>query len=201
MAQLKLIRPRVSDVGDEIDLRGFGEDPLIKQADPVCVLSVAGEKSGLEQAQKLLNEYGLATTVYTQDELMHIQVAPQTTGSYKEHAVHLYGVVMYLMGKMDAKHDVSYSLWQADRLRFHLSKDSAMAFDLNNPDLIENVRWDGFMTVVYPVNLHLNQAGFEVSRTKLGMVLDREAALLQTRRELERWQNETAATETKKKAA
>ena len=184
MANLKLLKNREQDLGHEFDLRGLGDDPIVRESDPIAVLSIAGEEDGLHKIMKLVQEYGLGVNLVKGSDQLHIQAGPAIQGGHKVQTVELYGLSLFLISKLQQSEDLIFSLWIADRLRFHLKKTQASIFDLNDQEVVAHIRWDGFLTLAQSVTLFLNQAGFAIARSQQQVVLDRPTALAHVQREL-----------------
>lgn len=184
MALLKLMKMREQDAGHEFDLRGFGEDPIIREADPIGVLSVAGDESALKKIKNSINEYGLAVVCHQGLDQLHVQAGMTVQGGHKVQVVELYGLALFLAQHLSNSDDVTFSLWTADRLHFHLSKTDGKSFDLSHPDVQSSIRWDGFLTLSRSVSLFLNQAGFVIAKAQKEVVLDRPTVMNLMQKEL-----------------
>lgn len=184
MSKLKMIRNREEDLGHEFDLRGLGEDPILREADPIAVLSISGDDAELTHMTNLIRDYGMGVNIIKGEKEIHVHSGPSLKGGHKVQTVELYGLSLFLIHKMRPTDDVTMSLWIANRLRFHLEKSDASRFDLSQGELSKEIHWDGFLTLAQPVTLFLNQAGFDISRSQDRLTMDRPTALAHLQREL-----------------
>ena len=204
MRHLKILKPRIQNEAVEVDLRGFGEEPLFKHQMPQSVLSIhkgPQHDSFLEDCHKL-HVLGHPSTKHS--GWSHHTTHGSPTMNYKVQAVHLFSLALKALNQPQGEKGL-WRIWETSPLKT-LLKES-----LEHPPVLAPLPIDDFfdpdggsshpLWLAPSTALHLKQAGFEIGdATDKGLGLHIENCRALYKKELEKLSALKATQQLRKKA-
>jgi hypothetical protein len=169
MSKLRLVKERSRTVESENDLRGLGNDPVLTQGEPRAILTILGVTEDLRNIEEFLSKNCSDLKAESFDRGIHVTKYVASPESFKLDVVDLFAFYLELViGPMKHK-DITGQLWSDNAMKFHLTKTGpapyAIEFDTST------VAWDCILKVEFPVTFHLNQAGYDVPRSRQPIAL------------------------------
>lgn len=173
MGMFRVVKERVANVDHELDLRGLGGDSILTEADPLPVLSCSGSIEVIKKLISIGQSFDAALTKHQSKNSLHFMFENKKGVPFKHATVELFGLFHQICTSLNQSDDVVFSFWLADRMKFHMTKT-----DSRNYSAIESAqpRWDSFLSLAYPLNIYLKQAGFNLSVDKNGISFSRKDA-------------------------
>lgn len=206
MRHLKVLKERVQQQNVEVDLRGFGEEPLFKHHMPQTVLSIhkSHESEGFKKDCQSLGVHSQASVKLP--DWTHHTSGTGLTMNYKVQAVHLFSIALKNLSGPSAQH-LRWRLWETNPFAALMRSSQHEAAKVAPPAIDDFFDPNGGQHQSHPLwlapatALHLKQAGFEIGdATEKGLGLHFENCQALYKKEIEKLAAHRASLQVRKKA-